>query len=682
MKQVYRQHILSLVVFSVLAALMTFPVLFHMGDSIAGQGGDPWQAMWRFTEKGNLGFPEFFKDLLGTGEARLANLSVWVWMPLHFLFGQPFTYNAVWLLSFILSGYAMALLVRSITGEASVFAPAPMLAGIAYMFLPFHTAHALGHFGAMQMQWIPFIITTALSLFRSRALWKYALLGVLLSIQAWTEHHYMLYLGIFTLLAAWVWRRELRAWHGYSKRGLMLLSLIVVIGVFLPYLPTIKLAATNSGAIVLGEEQTIRFSADAFSFLVPSGQHPLWGDFSHSLFGRYFTGNSSESVQYVGVSLLIALLFFHRHIPVRQKRFWIGVMVVFYLISLGPVLHVYGKVTSIALPYALLQDLPVFSAMRVVARSGAFVGLAVCALFGWVVATNIKTREKKGAIAIGALVLLEFLFMPFPMQSAQLSPVYGRLSSLPGSAVIEVPSATNYTAASRSLYASALHGKTSLGNIALERGADEDAYNTEKAAPGIRQLLYLRTTELLEGRYEFFNQNIAETLPDAMAWLDAHAVIVHTDSLSNAQNDALRTLFAQSTGFTKESFGDADVYILNHAAAGSDGVFLMRGDGWEHVGYDPKRDSVFGEIPSEAYLTIVNVGEDNTAVALLFDAPPSGSPLPVLRAGGQDIPVRQENGKVVYEFLLYQKETNLMLINTGSKNTIVKNPLLRVGEGQ
>lgn len=684
MKGVYRQHILSLAVFTVLAVLMSLPVVLNIGDSIAGQGGDPWQALWRLESKAQLGFSEFILDVSGVGEARLANLSVWPWMPLHLLFSEPIAYNLIWLLNFVLSGYAMALLVRSITNGKSLFEPAPLLAGIAYMFLPFHSAHALGHFGAMQMQWMPFIIVVAISIFRESRTWKYALLGVLLSIQAWTEHHYMLYLGIFALIAAWVWRRDVKHFlplYKERKFGLLILSVILFFGVLLPYIPTIKLAATDTGALALGEEQAIRFSADLFSFIVPSYQHPLWGSFFQTLFGQYFTGNNSESVQYLGVSLLIAILFFHRHIPVRQRRFWIAVMCVFSLISLGPILHVYGKVTGLPLPYALLQNLPVFSAVRVVARAGALVGLATCVLFGWVIATNSSDKRMRIApLGIGALILLEFLFLPFPTQSALLSSVYDRLSSVPGSAIIEVPSATNYVAASRGLYASALHGKKSLGNIALERGALDTIYDSEKASPGIRQLLYLRTTELLEHRNEFFNQDIAETLPEAMQSLDAYAVIVHTDSLSKTQNDAIHELFAQSDGFTKQPFQDADLYILDSDAADtSDGVFLMRGDGWEHVGYDPKRSSVFAEIPSEASLVLVNITGEERAISLSFEQQ-AGASAPVLSTGGQEIPSRTERGRIVYEAVLHEMETNVVFTNTDSGNAVIQNPELRVLE--
>ena len=660
-------------VMAILAIFMSYPAVFHLQDSVIGQGGDPWQAMWRFEYKGSGGMQDFIKDFTGSGDARLINMSVWPWMPLHYVFGEPVAYNLVWLIIMALSGYAMALFVKILTRQTSIFAAAPLLAGIAYMFLPYRSAHALGHFGAMQLQWIPFICAAVLIYVRKPTAWKIVLIGALFSVQAWTEHHYALWLGIFGLVAAVVYRKELRYFlpsyegrrpacrtgrggvagdertpsHSPLSKGeksrtifwhTTLLLLILIVGVIVPYIPTIKLAATNNTALELGVQQTIRFSADLFSFITPSPQHPLWGRFFDWFFGQYFTGNNAESVQYLGISILVAILFFHKHIPHKQKRLWIATIIVFGLISLGPVLHVFGKETSIPLPYALLAHLPVFSAIRVVARAGVMVGFATCVLFGWTLATNLPgrqagtphprplpKRERGTVLAIGLVLLLEFLFVPFPIQSARLSPAYDTLKNIQGSRIIEIPAATNYTAASRALYASALHGKEVVGNIALERGESKDADDLIKSIPGVRQLLYVRTTDLEEKRHEFFGQDLAETLPDAMKYLDTYAVLVHTDSLTEKQHQGISSVLNATAGITKQSFSDADLYTLNPNTISSDGVFLSRGEGWENVGYDPKKNSVFAEVPNKATVIIYNMNTYPVTVTLEYALAPEST---------------------------------------------------------
>ncbi len=666
MKRAYKQHILTLLLMALLAIFMSYPAIFHLGDSLVGQGGDPWQAMWRFEHKGSGGIQDFIRDFSGTGGSYLINVSVWPWMPLHYIFGEPVAYNLTWLIIMTLSGYAMALFVKILTKQTSIFSAAPLLAGIAYMFLPYRSAHALGHFGAMQLQWIPFICAAVVSYWRTPRTWTVVLIGILFSVQAWTEHHYALWLGIFGVIAAVVYRKELierlrgsRIRSGMTAHAL-LLSLILIVGVIVPYIPTIKLAATNNSALELGLQQTIRFSADLFSFITPSPQHPIWGSFFDSLFGKYFTGNNAESVQYLGISILVAILFFHKHIPHRQKRLWIITIIVFGIMSLGPVLHIFGKETSIPLPYTLVTNLPVFSAIRVVARAGVMVGFATCVLFGWTIATN-RHRSRTAVIA-GAVILLEFLFVPFPIQSAKLSPAYDEVKNVQGSRIIEIPAAINYTAASRALYASALHGKEVIGNIALERGESKDADNLIKSIPAVRQLLYLRTTDLQEKRQEFFSQDLAETLPDAMKYLNAYAVVVHTDSLSSVQKNAVANFLIALPAFSRQSFGDVDLYTLNPNAVSSDGVFIARGKGWENVGYDPKRGSVFAEVPTEATLTIVNTNSYPVTVTLLYTMAP------------------ESTGDLLAEKVITVDpgQREVKFTHTGDGKSIIQNPSIRV----
>ena len=366
-------------------------------------------------------------------------------------------------------------------------------------------------------------------------------------------------------------------------------------------------------------------------------------------------------MQYLGISALLAILFFHKHIPVKQKRLWILTTLFFGIMSLGPVLHVFGNITSIPLPYALIDELPVFSAIRVIARAGVMVSFATSVLFGWVIATN--SIRPRASYIIALVILLESLFIPFPMQSAKLSPVYEAVQDISWSNIIEIPAATNYTAASRALYAMRRHGKEILGNIALERGQDEDANSLVKSTPSIRQLLYLRTTDLAENRKEFFNQDLLETLPDAMKYLDTHAIIIHTDSLSDLQLKSVTTFLEEKSVFTKKSFDDAVLYTLDTSRKyDTDGIFMIRGQGWTGVGYDPKKESVFAEIPREARMKFVNMNEYSVSIELHFDlAPESQGTLEVQKI-----------------FTVAPGEFEIVLTHSGEGKSIIMNPSFSV----
>ncbi len=252
-------------------------------------------------------------------------------------------------------------------------------------------------------------------------------------------------------------------------------------------------------------------------------------------------------------------MFFHQHIPRRQKLFWFFAAAIFFVISLGPRLHVFGKILPLPLPYALVDSLPVFSAIRAIARVGVVVGLSISVLFGWVLARELK--RPISAVIVFFIILTEFLFLPFPMQAVQLSRAYEIVAGLPGKALIEIPAATNYAVASESLYASHIHGKDVYANIALERVSGSTEVNQARSLPGLRQLLFLRTKSLLEqDKDPVFNRNLDEALREALQNLDVRVVVVHIDSLSSEQRRAVKYFLEERLGWTGETYADIVLY--------------------------------------------------------------------------------------------------------------------------
>lgn len=614
-------HVGIVVLYLLITLGMTWPVLVRINEAVVGVGGDPWQTMWRFEEKqqffqGSFQAGEFKKfikeEFLGGGEPRLVNLSVWPWMWLYGLFGVPGVYNIIWLLSFVLSGYAMYLLVsvwveKEEKGSMWLQQAPAFLAGLFYMLLPYHVAHGQGHFGAMQMQWIPLILLTGVSIYGRFSWSKLLLLWLLVTFQAWTEHHYMVWLALFGIMAAFFAGKRLKPYlfsREWIWRGIVLLVLLLT-SVVLPYFPTLRLQSSGN-TIELGQEQTIRFSADLFSYVVPASFHQLWGSLFHNLFGKYFTGNIAENTQFLGWVPLLLILFFRRSIPWPHRKFWVVVGCMFLLIALGPRLHIFGKILPIPLAYALIDGWPLFSAIRAVARAGAFISLSVAILFFWVLKANI---HRLGSVVIVAvMIVIEFFFAPVPMQSAAPAPIYTYLEAKTGNALIEIPAATNYTAASRALFASLSHGKKVIGNIALERAQAPEDLDIIKAVPAVRQLLYLKTTDLRQDRSEFFAQSLPESLPDAMAFLDIGEIIIHTDSLSVLEVATMRGFLEEDVGLVPKEFSDALLYIKPEVwSKKHDGVFLMRDKRWQAVGFDPVRNHVYGEVNPKAAVTLVNV---------------------------------------------------------------------------
>lgn len=667
---------------------MTWPVAGYIGTHVAGSGGDPWQTMWRFEHKaqmlseavqaGSVG-TYVAEEFFGRSQPALVNLSVWPWMWVQWLFGQPLAYNIVWLLSFILSGYAVFLLVGTLASrneklpEAAAF-----IAGMTYMFLPYHVAHAYGHFGAMQLQWIPFIIVLSISFIRKATQLKVIGLAALLIVQGWTEHHYFLWLMLFATIAAVYYRADVRTAltrrTAYSGIGILLIAGSII---FLSYLPTIRLALQADSSLNLGYQQLVRFSADPFAYVVPAAFHSLWGQIATPLYADPggFTGNISEATQFIGFIVLLLIAFFHQQIDKRTKWFWNIVVAIFFIISLGPRLHIFGTVTILPLPYEAIDSLPVFSSIRAVARAGALVGLAATVLFGLVLATQLKRRGS--AVAVGVAVLIEFLFLPVPIQSTKLSAAYEYIAADASGTVLEIPAATNYTIASRALYASNKHHKEVLGNIALERALDDEAFVLAKQLPGVRQIMLLRTTELREDREEFFGQSLNDSLLDAMDYLKAANVVVHTDSLSALQNSALETFLAQRAGFAAVDYDDVRVFT-KPASQHGDGVLLMRGEGWMSVGFDKVRSSVFAEVPEIATVTLINTTTSVKSVIISFQLPPENTTSGQIWIDEQQASTFDRSGSVSMRYELLPGEHQLLIQSRGPGKLIIQNPVLTV----
>ncbi len=688
----YQKQWLVLAAYLGLTLIMTAPLAGRLTSHVAGTGGDPWQTMWRFEEKAQLAREAALapgrdarlgNEFFGQGEPRLVNLSVWPWMFLQLLLAQPLAYNLVWLLSFVLSGYGVYWLVKFLL-SGGVLSPAgqpaewaAFLAGGYYMFLPYRVAHSMGHFGAMQTQWLPLTILLGLAWFKRPGIGKTLGLAALLAVQAWSEHHYALWLVLFILLAlAFNWRRAANFCAvKKSKAYLAVLSALLLFFVILPYWPTVRMALDSRGGLDPGREQVVRFSADLFSFVVPAVFHTAWGGAAAVLAGN-FTGNFTEATQYLGLLPLLLILFFYQQIPDGHKHFWAAAAVFFAVVSLGPRLHVLGAVTGLPLPYELVNGWPVFSSVRAVARAGVLTGLSTAVLLGLVL--SVQLRRRQGAAAIAAVLLAEFLFFPVPLQSARLPRVYETVKEAPGNWLIEIPAATNYTAASRALYASRRHGKGTVGNIALERAGRPENFEEIHSLPALRQLLYLRTGTLLEDSPEFFGQEMAETLPDVMRYLDAPLVLVHTDSVSSPQLRAVKRLLEVEMSLEPRRYNDALLYELG-PKAGGDGVFLARDDRWQHVGFDARRGSFFGEVKQEASLIMYNVGESSSTVQMSFKVPPESPSQPQLILEGERLTLSPRlDGRMAVRLELKPGKTQLIVSSPDRQKAILQNPAFKV----
>jgi hypothetical protein len=131
-------------------------------------------------------------------------------------------------------------------------------------------------------------------------------------------------------------------------------------------------------------------------------------------------GNIQESSVDLGFAVLAALVYLvaHRsHHLVRRVGPWWSVLLLFWMLSLGPVLRIWGTpFPGVPMPYAALQSLlPAVNLSGVPARMMVMVTLAAAVLTSSAFALLLRGSMRSRVAACGLLLLLTFEYLPRPI---------------------------------------------------------------------------------------------------------------------------------------------------------------------------------------------------------------------------------------------------------------------------
>ncbi|MFH1403288.1 MAG: hypothetical protein ABIH11_03360 [Candidatus Altiarchaeota archaeon] len=481
------------VTYTLLALVMTYPLVFHYTTHVPGDNQDASKFMWNlwWAKESVTGLKNpFYCDRifhpLGTSLVFdtyafiLGVLSI----PVQATLGLITAYNTMILLAIVWSGLGTYKLVEHLTSRKDV----ALACGIAFAFTPYRMAHMLGHLNLVSTQWMPFYI---LHLFKSLDKGDRRdgiLAGVFFAATAFTELTYAMMLGITTLIVvghkAYHSRTALKSGRLVGNIKTLLLASILLTS------PLIYMIASEYGSYARRDRYLVSVvhSADLLAFATPPSYHPVMGDTFRSIEAR-FTGYLAEKVVYVGwviLALSILSLFkaeklagkkLHDILDVTDsKSVWAILAIVFLLMSLGPVLHVYGihlvkkedgysylSDDNMPLPYSLIMELPLISMSRVPARYAIMLSLSVIVLAGYAMAGMIdkKKIDERALAVITALILFEYMAAPYPIVEMHYNMEYEHIASYPGDTVVyHIPS-------KMSPYYQTIHGrKTISGNVA------------------------------------------------------------------------------------------------------------------------------------------------------------------------------------------------------------------------
>ena len=219
------------------------------------------------------------------------------------------------------------------------------------------------------------------------------------------------------------------------------------------------------------------FSADALAFITPPRFNPLYDQFVDDIYPQ-FNAPFPEWESYLGglvILLAVVGVITARH---RAALFWLLVLVVFTMITMGPYLQIKGTVyEGVKLPFYFLQDLPGFESMRSPKHLLTLVMLALAVLAGYgahfvfqrMLGSHTLVTHTALALIV-ALLLFDSWGWPrsFPLSDASVPQFYEELKKDKGEAVllhIPIPSLEN----PKPLYYQTVHGKKMIGGYEAQQ---------------------------------------------------------------------------------------------------------------------------------------------------------------------------------------------------------------------
>jgi hypothetical protein len=343
------------------------------------------------------------------------------------------THNVIVIFSFVLGGVTTFWLAYYLTGS---YWPS-ILAGFIFTFSNYHFAHAEGHLQLVSLEWIPlFVLCWYVLLTKPSVLMGIASAGTLVAVIL-CDYYYFFYCVVMGGMMV--------VWYGVQQRDLLFFlrkKYRLPLGVFVGLLVitagplVLSLLLLNARDPLLGFHSPVKSSLDLLAPIIPGGH---WY-FAHLTepFWSHLTVNIHESSVHMGISVLFVLSYvWLKRGQCRSEtvRFWYWALILFAVMSLGPVLHIWGReMPFIRLPYGLLEA--VFPPLKL---SGAPVRMMVmvmlCSAVICAMGFKMLFRESPGkrwlVLLLLVLLLLEYLPKPIPASQPPVPPYVRILKTLP-----------------------------------------------------------------------------------------------------------------------------------------------------------------------------------------------------------------------------------------------------------
>lgn len=553
-----------LLLYVLLGFVFVLPGSLHLGRAILGYPGDSFQHawfLWHFARAVSHGQNPYFTNLIfypsrvNLAWSTLDPVASLLALPFSFLAGPIAAYNLSLILQLALAAFFAYLLCLRICANTV----AAVIGGVCFGFSPWMMGEALGHLSLVTAFPIPlyFLVLDSV-LRRANGRWKDGIvLGVSLFITALAHYNYTVFcilLGVIILgvdLAVEGWLLAKNVWRPLATGAIAFTIL------FLPiFLSMWGVSRDRPRARPL--EMIEEHSTDLFGFLVPSWGHLLFGStVRHWNAGLFSAGY--EGIVYLGpvIFVLAGIGFWTRR---RLNRRWtirlVVSAVIFWALSLGPHLRIWGSETRIPGPALLFYLTPFGRYVSAPARFYVvavlcFACLAAIGLAHLLNKTSLSTARRAIVAGVSVLLAIDLLTVPFPAATSAASERHAGFATttegcsmpreLNGSTVVTVPE-LEWPYPVRAMWMQARDG----GGYALTDGyvsyGPDSIWNEYWSVPILRSLRSVQ-----EGKPAPFDlSTIRASMPGAIRGLNLGALVVFDSPQREATLNYLSQVLDQS----------------------------------------------------------------------------------------------------------------------------------------
>ena len=606
-----RTSIIALCIYIASSLAFTYPVAITSGK-IPGLNGDVFWYLWDmwWFKKAVLCLSNpyhtpyvFYPTGVDLAFSEISPFNAAASIPLQMAFGLIGAYEIVWISTFVFSGFGAFLLARYLVGDAW----AAFVSGLIFAFCPYRFAQGLGHLNLITTQWIPFYILFFIKAVRDGQRKDALYSALFLVLVGLSSYYYLAFLAAFSMIyllyRRWVEGRSLTR-DALASLAIGALAFAVA---YLPFAyPLLReLVYSKSSYVYQGGFE--EFSADLIGFLIPPAWHPAFGGLVAPVYSG-LAGNVVENTIFAGYAVLFLSALAMLKVRSSETRFWGISAAVFMILSLGPVLHINGCSSLrfmshdlyLPLPYSLLMHIPVFSILRAPARWDIMMMLCLALLAGYGLKHLFRVYGGRSdlkmlaiAVAASALILFEFLAVPYPMEDGHVPEIYGKMAREPGDyAVLELPNYLPTMTYPDYMYYQTTHQKK-LVNGYVSRTPDY-AYEFSLMTPLIEDLIDLDRSVPFK---DILNQSLPGIAQSVLGYYNIRYIIIHDDIVdytygyrttedSRISDEQLRRAMGilNASELTPRAYegGSLIVYSVDKGASGS---FMELRGGWYGTEY-------------------------------------------------------------------------------------------------